>query len=129
MTSSGKDDGAVVAPIMLVTGGSGYIGRNLIRRFVADGRAVHALARSEASAAAVSARGTVAKSGDMLGAPSLVQAMKDCDQLVHAAADTRHGAYEAGQDKANLQGTHNVFAAARSAGISARYILARKRCV
>ena len=40
-----------------VTGGSGFIGGRLIRRLVRDGWSVHALARSESSAAAVEAAG------------------------------------------------------------------------
>ncbi|MBL0925647.1 MAG: NAD-dependent epimerase/dehydratase family protein [Sphingomonadaceae bacterium] len=117
MSALSGEDESPNRKTIFVTGGSGYVGRNLIRRFVADGHIVHALARSESSAAAVAALGAIARSGDMLNLSSLADAMTGCDVLVHAAADTRHGAYEAGQDEANLHGAHNVFAVARSAGI------------
>ena len=43
--------------IAFVTGGSGYVGRNLIRALVARNQSVRALARSESAAAAVKALG------------------------------------------------------------------------
>jgi nucleoside-diphosphate-sugar epimerase len=104
------------APVF-VTGGSGYVGRNLIRRFVANGHPVRALARSPASAKLVEAQGAVAALGDMLDGTGLASAMAGSAWLVHAAADTGHGAYQAGQDEANLAGTRNVFGAAQVAGV------------
>ena len=107
-----------MAQRIFVTGGSGYIGRNLIRRLVADGHEVVALARSPASAAKVEALGARAVPGDILDAASLAAGMAGCDRLVHAAADTGHGAFEASQHHTNLAGTTTVFATARAAGIS-----------
>lgn len=103
---------------VFVTGGSGFVGRNLIRRLVADGHRVRALARSEASAGAVAALGAEPKRGDILDPVSLEAAMAGCAWLVHAAADTGHGAFEAQQHHTNLEGTRNVLRAARRAGIA-----------
>ncbi|NIT55750.1 MAG: NmrA family NAD(P)-binding protein, partial [Aliifodinibius sp.] len=44
---------------VFVTGGSGYIGRNLIRGLISAGFSVRALARSDASAAMVKSLGAV----------------------------------------------------------------------
>jgi len=44
-----------------VTGGSGFIGRALVRRLVADGWSVRALARSDTSAATVEGAGAEAE--------------------------------------------------------------------
>ena len=107
-----------MAEEIFVTGGSGYLGRNLIRRLVRDGHAVVALARSAASAARVEALGATAVEGDMLDPASLEAGMAGCTRLVHAAADTGHGAFEADQHQTNLAGTTNVFTAARRAGIA-----------
>lgn len=102
---------------VFVTGGSGYIGRNLIRRLVADGNKVVALARSSASAAKVESLGAQSVIGDIMDAASLEHGMQGCTWLVHAAADTGHGAFEASQHHTNLKGTTNVFTAARAAGV------------
>lgn len=103
---------------VFVTGGSGYVGRNLIRRLVADGLRVRALARSEASARIVAALGADPMRGDILDRASLESAMTGCEWLIHAAADTAHGAFAAQQHHTNLEGTRNVLNAARAAGIT-----------
>jgi len=103
---------------VFVTGGSGYVGRNLIRRLVADGLYVRALARSEVSAGIVAALGAEPMRGDILDRASLESAMTGCEWLIHAAADTAHGAFAANQHHTNLEGTRNVLNAARAAGIT-----------
>jgi nucleoside-diphosphate-sugar epimerase len=102
---------------VFVTGGSGYVGRNLIRRLVADGFCVRALARSEASAGIVAALGADPMRSDILDRSNLESAMTGCEWLIHAAADTAHGAFAAHQHHTNLEGTRNVLNAARAAGI------------
>lgn len=101
-----------------VTGGSGYIGRNVIRRLVADGVPVKALARSAESASLVAALGAEPVRGDILDPESLEAGMAGCNRLIHAAADTGHGAFEADQHNTNLVGTRNVLRSARNAGIT-----------
>ncbi len=103
---------------LFLTGGSGYIGRNLIRAAVARGLKVVALARSETSAARVSALGATPARGDILDAALLPNLMKGCRYLVHAAADTDHGLGSVAQARSNLEGTKAVFEAAKAAGIT-----------
>jgi nucleoside-diphosphate-sugar epimerase len=103
---------------VFVTGGSGYIGRNLIRRLIADGYRVRALARSDAAAGTIAALGAEPVRGDILDPASLKAAMAGCEWLAHAAADTGHGAFTARQHHTNLAGTRNVLNAAREAGIT-----------
>src|SRR3990167_1992132 len=100
-----------------VTGGSGYVGRNIIRRLKARGDAVKALARSETALAAVAALGAEPVRGDMMDKASFAPGMAGCDTLVHAAADTSHGVVESDQLRTNVEGARNVFLAAREAGI------------
>ena len=57
---------------VLVTGGSGIVGRALVRRLVADGRRVRALARTRSSAEAIGATGAEPVRGDVLDLGSLV---------------------------------------------------------
>lgn len=102
---------------IFLTGGSGYVGRNLIRHFVARGIAVTALARSDASAERVRTLGATPFRGDLFD-PALAAGMAGCDALVHAAADTDHGPATEAQRRINEDGTRAVFDAARVAGIA-----------
>ena len=70
---------------VLVTGGTGVVGRALVRRLVADGRSVRALARSDASADSVGALGAEAVRGDVLDLGSLTEAMRGCSTVFHLA--------------------------------------------
>jgi nucleoside-diphosphate-sugar epimerase len=103
--------------IAFVTGGSGYIGRNLIRGLCDAGFEVRALARSDTSAKIVEALGAVAINGDVLNEAALISGMQGCDAIVHAAADTNHGQGDSAQEKVNVEGTRTVFAAACQAGV------------
>lgn len=100
---------------IFITGGSGYVGRNLIRHFVARGIPVTALARSHRSAQTVADLGAVPFSGDLFA--DLSKGMEGCDVLIHAAADTDHGPGTSTQQRVNEEGTTAVFEAARAAGI------------
>ncbi|WEK02800.1 MAG: NAD-dependent epimerase/dehydratase family protein [Candidatus Devosia phytovorans] len=102
---------------IFLTGGSGYVGRNLIRQFTARGIAVVALVRSPASAALVTDLGATPVLGALPDA-DLVPVMAGCDALIHAAADTDHGHGSPSQFRINEEGTRAVFAAATAAGIA-----------
>ncbi|MDF2696212.1 MAG: epimerase [Labilithrix sp.] len=102
---------------LFLTGGSGYVGRNLIRHFVAKGIEVVALARSARSAEIVRTLGAATFMSDLLH-EGLAKGMNGCQALVHAAADTSHGRATAQQERTNLDGTKNVFESARVAGLS-----------
>ncbi len=106
-----------MAKQLFLTGGSGYVGRNLIRHFTGRGVEVTALVRSASSADVVRSLGARPFRGDMLGA-DLQPGMAGCDWLIHAAADTNHGASTPEQERVNLEGTRNVFRSARAAGVS-----------
>jgi len=101
---------------IFLTGGSGYVGRNLIRHFVARGVAIKALARCDKSAELVRSLGATVVRGDLLEV-SLSTAMVGCDALIHAAADTDHGPATERQRRVNEDGTRAVMEAAHRAGI------------
>jgi uncharacterized protein YbjT (DUF2867 family) len=73
---------------MMVTGGSGFLGGYVLREVVRRGHLAVALARSEAAAAAVTALGALAVSGDLNDPPSLTDAFAAtrCDVLVNLAS-------------------------------------------
>jgi nucleoside-diphosphate-sugar epimerase len=100
-----------------VTGGSGYLGRNLLRRLSRDGISVRALARSTNAAATVQALGATAVRGDLDDQAVMAQAMHGCDAVFHVAASVSQWKDEAGAYAANVLGTANALAAARAAGV------------
>ncbi|MFI5410440.1 NAD-dependent epimerase/dehydratase family protein [Kaistia sp. UC242_56] len=101
---------------IFLTGGSGYVGRNLIRHFRDRNMEVVALVRSAASAETVQDLGATPYHGDMLSS-DIGEGMAGCDALIHAAADTNHGPGTRVQTRVNEDGTRIVFEAACKAGI------------
>lgn len=101
---------------VFLTGGSGYIGRNLIRHFLAKGYTIRALTRSHASAEVVSRLGATPILGD-INSKNLRDEMSGSSILIHAAADTDHGYGGRAQYDNNVEGTRNIFQSARDAGI------------
>jgi nucleoside-diphosphate-sugar epimerase len=102
---------------IFVTGGSGYVGRNLIDALVARGDRVRALARSADAATAVAARGADAVSGDILDETAMVEEMRGCDAVVHCAALLSGPRDESLYFRANVGGTDAVLRAAERAGV------------
>ena len=101
---------------LFLTGGSGYVGRNLIRHFVALGVEVVALARNDRACETVEALGAEPVQGDLLS-EGMSDAMQGCQALIHAAAHTGHGLPSPAQRRVNVEGTQHILAAAREAGI------------
>ncbi|MBA3300442.1 MAG: NAD-dependent epimerase/dehydratase family protein [Thermoleophilaceae bacterium] len=101
-----------------VTGGSGFIGGRLIRRLVADGHAVNALARSDPSANAVEAAGAVPARGDITDADSMRTGAAGCDIAVHAAAALGEWGDPEYFEEVNVRGTQRALAATRDAGVT-----------
>ncbi|MGZ3145267.1 NAD-dependent epimerase/dehydratase family protein [Lentzea chajnantorensis] len=100
-----------------VTGGSGFIGSALIRRLVADGHAVSALARSDAAAAAVERAGATAVRGDLLDPSTWARPGDTYDVVFHLAAETdlaaspeRHRLVTVDGTAAALEGARRVHA-------------------
>ena len=102
---------------VFVTGGSGYIGRNILRTLSRAGHRVTALARSAASADVVANLGAEPVLGDLSDIEALRKGMSSAVYLIHAAADTDHGLASPAQEHANLQGSRNVYAEASRAGV------------
>ncbi|MGF7153493.1 NAD-dependent epimerase/dehydratase family protein [Novosphingobium gossypii] len=113
-------DAELLSPLFL-TGGSGYLGRNLIRHFVAKSFEVIAPVRSQTAADTVRALGARPIIGQ-LASPVVGDAMKGCRALVHAAAHTSHGPETPEHVAVNVEGTRAIFTAARQAGIRAVHV-------
>jgi uncharacterized protein YbjT (DUF2867 family) len=105
--------------MILVTGASGYVGNNLVRRLVGAGKPVRAMVhnREKAEARLADLRDRVEiVAGDVTRPDTLTPAMRGVEAVVHLVAV----AIERGErtyEQVNTQGTINVVDAARAAGI------------
>lgn len=100
-----------------VTGGSGFVGAALVRRLVADGWSVRALARSARAATKVTAAGATAVHGRLEGLPSLADQLHDCDVVFHCAACTVEWTRSEVFEQVNVEGTKAVPEACRRARV------------
>ncbi len=104
---------------VFVTGGSGFVGRNLIRALRERNIEVRALARSDHSVKTVEELGAQAIRGDLQDDVAMRNGMEGCDTVFHAAAYVKSwGAPEDFYDT-NILGTAKVLAAAKKAHVSA----------
>lgn len=100
-----------------VTGGTGFVGANLVRLLLKQGYEVKALARSNARLDNLNGLEIELISGD-LNDPDLARSMQGCDCLFHVAA--HYSLWQRDRDllyQSNVLGTRNVLAAAKAAGI------------
>ncbi len=108
----------MAADTIFVTGASGFIGGALTRALIADGGAVRALVRSDASAAAVEALGAEPVRGDLSDPASIRAGAQGCGLAFHAAALPAEWGTRAEFEAANVMGTANVLGACEAAGVS-----------
>jgi len=105
---------------VFVTGGTGFIGGEVVRQLRARGEEVVCLVRSPEKAKGLEAAGCVLVAGDLGDGAALGAAMEGCDAVVHAAA-----MYEVGIPakqrpamwEANVAGTERVMRAALEAKV------------
>lgn len=103
----------------LVTGGNGFVGCHVVRALVARGTHVRVLVRERADTAALQGVECELVLGDLRDLDSLSRAVRGCDDVYHVAADYRLWLRdEAPMYATNVEGTRNVLAAARAAGVS-----------
>jgi nucleoside-diphosphate-sugar epimerase len=100
-----------------VTGGSGFIGGALVRRLVAEGHTVRALARSDSSAEKLAALGAEPVRGELEDADSLRQGAEGCGVAFHAAAHLGDWGPWQEFERGNVEGTRNALEACRAAGV------------
>ena len=100
-----------------VTGGTGFVGANLIRLLLQRGYEVRALVRPSSSLNNLKSLDIEIVEGD-LNSSNLSQQMSGCQVLFHVAA--QYSLWQADSDllyRSNVLGTRNILACAREAGI------------
>jgi len=103
--------------IAFVTGGPGFVGRNLIVALRARGDEVRALARSDKSIATVQQLGAKGVKGDLDDVAAMTAGMSGAQIVFHAAAQTDMSGSRAEFFRGTVAGTENVLIAARAAKV------------
>jgi nucleoside-diphosphate-sugar epimerase len=101
-----------------VTGGTGFVGINIVDVLLKGGWSVTALHRARAEVSELEARGVALAEGDITDPASLARAVpREVDAVFHAAASlSLWSRRNVEQEAINVGGTRNVVAAARAAG-------------
>jgi nucleoside-diphosphate-sugar epimerase len=100
-----------------VTGGSGFVGKHLLKMLHQRGYTVKALARSEQAAKQVRDLGAEVVYGDLLNEQAMTQGMLSCDVVFHVAGQIQMwGSYKAFYEN-NVVGTERTLVAAQLAGV------------
>lgn len=103
---------------VLVTGGSGHLGANLVRQLLADGEKVRALARRDHQNAGLEGLDLEVVWGDLRDPEATLRACQGVARVYHCAAQI---STVAGREQElfanNVLGTKNLLAAAHQAGV------------
>ncbi len=112
--------------MILVTGATGYIGRHLVARLVAQEERPRCLVRNISGAANTLPAGKIEfVKGDTTSPAPLETAVQGIDTIVHAAFITADHKQSAGNqyDATNVQGTANLIKEAKKAGVKRIIVL------
>ncbi len=106
--------------MILVTGGTGFIGPKVVHALRAAGRDVRCLVRRPARAGTLKTWGCELAGGDLTDPESLKDAVAGCDTVVHLVAII--AGKPADFERVMTGGTENLLAAAKEVGVS-RFVL------
>ena len=103
---------------VFITGASGFIGGNLVRRLVEKGYRVKALVRPGSKISTALVNEVEIVEGDILDFDTVLRGVSDCGWVFHCAAAYKFWARDPRDIyKTNVNGTDNVLVAAHLAGV------------
>jgi uncharacterized protein YbjT (DUF2867 family) len=102
--------------MILVTGGTGFVGSHLIKRLRKDDIAVRAVVRNPTKAGDLRDLGADVVPGDISDRASLEKAASGCDRIVHLVGIIQE-AHGATFQNVHVRGTENILHAAIKAGV------------
>lgn len=108
--------------LILVTGGSGFVGGRLIQHLHSLGFAVRALARTPKASQSVQALGAEAVLGDLQDRAALQSAAEGCQAVLHVAALFKLWGKAEEFERVNVEGTRNLLQAAASTSTVTRFV-------
>jgi nucleoside-diphosphate-sugar epimerase len=107
---------------VLVTGGTGLLGANLVRHLLADGQQVRVMVEPGASRRALDGLDVESVEGDLRDAAAVTAAVRGCARVFHTAAKVSTLSASAGETRTiwdvNVMGTRHVVRAALEAGVA-----------
>jgi nucleoside-diphosphate-sugar epimerase len=103
---------------VFVTGGSGFVGQNLIPMLIEQGYQVKALARSAQAIQKVEMLGAIAVKGDLNDAQALAAGIEECSTVFHLAASVDFFASEKDLKKLHVQATELLLSVAKKANVT-----------
>jgi uncharacterized protein YbjT (DUF2867 family) len=106
--------------VILVTGGTGFVGPKVVHALRAEDRAVRCLVRNPAAAGQLRAWGCELAEGDVTDPGSLLRAAEGCDTVIHLVAIIAGKPEDF--ERVMSRGTHDLVAASTAAGVG-RFIL------
>jgi NADH dehydrogenase len=101
---------------VLLTGSTGFVGRNMLKRLLAEGHSVRALLREPQAARTLAQDRVELVAGDVVEGTGLDQGMQGCDAVIHLVgiiAEKGKNTFES----VHHVGTRNVVEAAKRSGI------------
>ncbi len=103
---------------VFLTGGTGFVGSEVLRQLVATGHVVRALVRAGSEAKLTAAENVEVHLGDVTDAASLVGALEGCDAVIHLVGIIREFPGRGVTfKKIHIEGTANVLEACKEQGV------------
>ena len=103
---------------ILVTGATGFVGSAVVRKLLAEQKAVSVLARPNSIRANLEGLNVTIREGDLTDQASLKTALQGCDGLFHIAADYRLWTKDSNElYRNNVDGTRNLMQAALASNV------------